>query len=179
MDYVIPPARFPLIELHRDARGKSTGARAWARTEAKPEQCKAALDRLSTEADFGKFVEHIPMVREIRREGDLFRIELQFKVTVVSARFGAQTRVVRESDNALRMDYVDGEPKGLRLRFAYSSPQELGGAALLHTESFFDPDSLGWLAKYFLKHHPEIRDGAQTGTAVAIIDALRSAIERG
>lgn len=176
--YVIPLSRAPLIELLRGPDGRATGARAWGLIDATPEKCKDALDRIGQEAEFSKFVRHIPMVKEIRRERDLFVIELQFKVSLISVKFGAKTRVVRESDNALRMDYVSGEPAGLSLRFAYETPPELGGKALLAVSSAYDADSLGWLAKHFLKNHPEIRDGAQTGTAVAIVEALRTAIEQ-
>lgn len=176
-DEIIPQSRFPLIELQRDGRGRASGARAWARIDRDGAACKAALDQIEHEASFAKFVTHIPMVREIKREGALMRIDLQFKVAIVSVKFGAKTRLIRESENAVRMDYVEGEPAGLSLRFAYSTPPELAGKALLSISSAYDADSLGWLAKNFLRHHPEIRDGAQAGTAVAIVEALRKAIE--
>jgi hypothetical protein len=177
-DYVIPLSRLPLIELQRGPSGVSSGARAWALLDADATKCKAALDRIGEEANFARFVQHIPMVKEIRRERDLFVIELQFKVSLLSVKFGAKTRVVRAYEQPLRMEYVSGEPAGLSLRFAYETPPELGGKALLAISSAYDTDSLGWLAKHFLKNHPEIRDGAQTGTAVAIVEALRTAIER-
>jgi len=175
---IIPPTRFPLIELQRDSQGRANCARAWARLDVGVDACKAALDGIEREASFGEFVRHIPMVREIKREGDLMRIDLQLKVALFSVKFGAMTRLVRESERALRIDYVEGEPVGLSLRFAYSEPSSLGGKALLITTSSYDIDSLGWLAKNFLRHHPEIRDGAQAGTAVAIVEALRTAIEK-
>jgi hypothetical protein len=174
---IVPPTRNPLIELLRDGRGRASGANAWARLDVDGAACRAALDAIERTASFAEFVKHIPMVREIRKDGDLMRIDLQFRVSVISVKFGAKARLRRESPNALCMDYVEGEPAGLTLRFAFSEPAVLGGKALLMTSSAYEIDSLGWLAKNFLRHHPEIRDGAQTGTAVAIVEALRKAIE--
>jgi hypothetical protein len=174
---LIPRSRFPVLELQRDASGKSTGAQAWLRTTASAAQCQKALDDISEVANFKRFSQHIPMIRDIRRDGPHLVIELQFKVSLLSVKFGAKTHIVRESERAVRFDYVSGEPKGLSLRFAYSNPEALPGETLLEVSSSFDPDSLGWLAKHFLKSHPEIRDGVQTGSAVATAEALRQSIE--
>jgi hypothetical protein len=173
---IIPPARNPVVELLRSPVGISSGARAFARVDAPVASVLAAFDRIEKEGSFSAFVKHIPMVRELKRDGDRFRIELQFRVSVLSVRFGGTTRLVRESESAVRFDYIDGEPVGLSLRFAAHALED---KALLQIDVAFDIDSLGWLAKHFLRHHPEIRDGAHTGTAVAIVEALRRAVESG
>ena len=41
----------------------------------------------------------------------------------------------------------------------------------------FDLMSLGWLAKYFLRHHPEIQFGIFPGVALVLVDSLRRALD--
>jgi hypothetical protein len=174
MSIIVPPADNAVIELLRGKDKKSIGARAFAKVAVSPQQIRAAFDRIEKEGSFKGFVEHIPMVRDLRRERDHMAIELQFKVAIVSVRFGATMRLVREGPDAVRFDFIDGEPRDLSLRFAGHALE--GGASLLEVGVGFDIDSLGWLTKYFLRHHPEIRDGAHAGTAVAIVEALRAAL---
>ena len=171
---IIPPARNPVVELLRSPTGISSGARAFARVDAPVSALQVAFDRIEKDGSFAEFVKHIPMVRELKRNGDRFRIELQFRMSILSVRFGASMRLVRETPYAVRFDYIEGEPERLSLRFA---AHELDGRSLLQIDVGYDIDSLGWLAKHFLRHHPEIRDGAHTGTAVAIVEALRHAVE--
>jgi hypothetical protein len=172
---IVPQSRNPVIELLRNDRRQSSGARGFAKVSVPQERLRATFDRIEQEGSFKAFVDHIPMVRDLRRERDRFVIELQFKVSILSVRFGATQRLVRESPDAVRFDYIEGEPRGLSLRFA-GHPLE-GAESLLQVDVGYDIDSLGWLAKHFLKHHPEIRDGAHAGTAVAIVEALRAGVE--
>jgi hypothetical protein len=174
MSIIIPPSRNPLVELQRNGKNVSSGARAFARLDADMAKMMHVLDQVERQGSFADFVRHIPMVRELKRQGERFVIGLQFKVSILSVKFGATLTATREDESALRLDYVDGEPAGLSLRFA---GHPLEGKALLETSVFYDIDSLGWLAKHFLKHHPEIRDGAYAGTAIAIVEALRAAVE--
>jgi hypothetical protein len=173
MTLIVPPSRNPVIELLRGG-ATATGARAFARVNADLDKIVSTLDKVERQGSFADFVRHIPMVRELKRDGDRFTIELQFKVTILSVRFGAKMRATRESREALRFDYIEGEPEALSLRFA---GHKLEDKALLQIDVAYDADSLGFLAKYFLKNHPEIRDGAYAGTAISIVEALRTAIE--
>ena len=175
MSVIIPPARNPVIELFRGTNGIASGARAFARIQAPQSQVRVAFDRIENEGSFAEFVRHIPMVKELKKVRDHFVIALQFRVAILSVGFGAEMRLVREGPDDVRFEYVKGEPRGLTLRFA-SHPLDDG--SLMQIDVGFDIDSLGWLAKHFLKNHPEIRDGAHTGTAVAIVEALRTAVER-
>lgn len=36
--------------------------------------------------------------------------------------------------------------------------------------------SLGWLAKYFLRHRPEIQFGVMPGVAVGLLESIRRAL---
>lgn len=176
MEHVItPPGRNPVIELLRKSDGRSSGARAFALLDCTLPRLQEAFDRIEITGDFHSFVKHIPMVKELKKKGDRYAIELQFKVAILSVKFGAEMRLVREGPNAIRFDYIEGEPDGLSLRFA---GHPMGDKVLLQIDVGYEIDSLGWLAKHFLRHHPEIRDGAHAGTAVAIVEALRTAVER-
>ena len=173
---IVPPSRHAVVELVRNERGVASGARAFARVSAPVSVVQTTFDRIEREGAFAHFVAHIPLVRELRRDGDRFFIELQFKVSLLSVRFGARLRLVRESATSVRFDYIDGEPKQLTLRFAVVEAEP--GLTVLQTVVGYDIDSLGWLTKYFLRHHPEIRDGAHAGTGLTMVEALRQAIEQ-
>ena len=63
--------------------------------------------------------------------------------------------------------------------------EERGGRAVrleddaceVTTSVTYDIYSLGWLVKYFLRHHPEIQLGVFPGTVLTILDSLRIAGE--
>ena len=48
-----------------------------------------------------------------------------------------------------------------------------GASTILYVSCFFDILSLGWLVRFVLKHHPEIRDGVFAGTALVLLDLGR------
>jgi len=57
------------------------------------------------------------------------------------------------------------------------SPLDDGRATLIHAHGEYDAMSLGWLVKFFLKHHPEILHGVFPGTVLVLLDAMRRAAE--
>ena len=69
---------------------------------------------------------------------------------------------------------LDRRRAARRLRFTLT-PVEDGAACLVEGDGEFDLHSLGWLVKYFLKHHPEIQHGIFPGVALVLIDSLRRA----
>jgi hypothetical protein len=71
---------------------------------------------------------------------------------------------------------VAGEPRELRIRFDLEDVGD--GTTRVRGAISFDVFSLGWLTKYFLKHHPEIQYGIFPGCAVALVDSMRKAAER-
>jgi hypothetical protein len=68
------------------------------------------------------------------------------------------------------------EPKDIRLRFTLT-PTEGGRACSAEADVEFDLTSLGWMAKYFLRHHPEIQFGVFPGVALVLVDSLRRAAD--
>lgn len=123
-----------------------------------------------------RFDGFVPMLHQVRRQGDVARIGLRFKIALFSVGFEFKARVTQEPQRWLELSWLEGEPRDLRLRFDL---QALGpDETLLHTTASFDVDSLGWLAKYFLKHHPEIKYGVFPGVAVALADSVRKAVEQ-
>ena len=70
---------------------------------------------------------------------------------------------------------VGGDIKQLHIRFELDDHGD--GSSTLRATISFDPFSLGWLSKYFLKHHPEIRYGIFPGCAYGLADAMKQAAE--
>ena len=56
------------------------------------------------------------------------------------------------------------------------TPIDDGRACTVSGDGEFDLHSLGWLVKYFLKHHPEIQHGIFPGVALVLIDSLKRAL---
>ena len=54
-----------------------------------------------------------------------------------------------------------------------------GKACMLRSTAAFDAMSLGWLAKYFLEHHPEIQFGVMPGVAIGLLASMRLALSGG
>lgn len=131
--------------------------------------------------DVDRFPGRVPMIDRIRREGPPGRervtVDLRFKVAVVSVGFSFLAEVDKTEAperRTLELRGISGEPRGIRLRFALTPGPEPGSSAL-ETGVEFDIRSLGWLAKYFLKHHPEIQYGIFPGVALALFDSIRRA----
>jgi hypothetical protein len=60
------------------------------------------------------------------------------------------------------------------MRFSLT-PIEGERACFVETEAGFDVQSLGWLVKYFLKHHSEIQHGIFPGITLVLLDSIRRA----
>jgi hypothetical protein len=99
-------------------------------------------------------------------------IQLRFKIALFAVHFEFTAEVRTEDERRLELKWVAGEPRDILLRFELE-PLDDGQACLLRAEGQLDPTSLGWLAKYFLRHHPEIRFGIVPGVALALFDSVR------
>lgn len=97
-----------------------------------------------------RFSERIPMIHKVRLDGSRAHVDLKFELSLFSVGFHFELR------------YVSGEPRGIVLRFDL---EELDDGVM----------SLGWLAKYFLEHHPEIQFGVVPGVAVGLLESMRNA----
>ncbi len=152
--------------------GRALGARA----EARIDQPVARVWRVIEEVE--RYSERIPMMKRVRLDGNRAHIDLQFKLSILSMGFHFVVDVLQEKEKWLELRYVSGEPKGIRLRFDLA-PLDDGKACHLTSTGEFDVTSLGWLAKYFLKHHPEIQFGVVPGVAVGLLEYMRKAVSAG
>jgi ribosome-associated toxin RatA of RatAB toxin-antitoxin module len=158
----------PLIRLLLDERGEPAGALVGARVEATPARLWTLLD------DVESYGGRVPMVHRVERDGDRLALQLRFRIALFSVGFAFDATVHRDPGRRLELRWIQGEPRNAHIRYELD-PLDGGKATLLHVAVAFDIDSLGWLAKYFLKHHPEIRFGVLTGAALTLLDAMQRA----
>lgn len=127
--------------------------------------------------DVDQYPERVPMISRVRLDGTRATVKLKFKLSLFSVGFEfVVDEVHSEADRWLELRYVSGEPRDIRLRFDLQ-PIDDGKATMLRTTGEFDVMSLGWLAKYFLKHHPEIQCGIIPGVAIGLLESMRRAAE--
>jgi len=127
--------------------------------------------------DVDRYADRIPMMHRVRSDGDRATVDLKFKVALFSVGFQFVVDVERKHEESIELRWVSGEPRGIRLRFDLE-PLDEGAACRLRSTGEFDAMSLGWLAKYFLKHHPEIQFGVMPGVAVALLQSMRQVVEQ-
>jgi hypothetical protein len=159
------------FEFVHDTARRPVGAKATLTVSASAEQIRAHVLELSAKRDLAGLLRGTPLIKSLELRGDTLAIGMQFKVSFLSVKFGCRGNIVREGENTLRFVYLDGEPTHTWLRFDLS-PGTQANESVIDIGVGFDLDSLGWVAKYFLKHHPEIRPGVFAGVAYAIADAI-------
>ncbi len=159
----------PTIRVRLADDGRPLGAAAQGRIERPVAEVWAAI------ADIERYARHLPMVHRATRRGDRVTFELKFRVGFFSVGFEFTADATYEAEKWLELRWVSGEPKDIRLRFELS-PTDEGKACLVEGDGSFDLHSLGWLVKYFLKHHPEIQHGIFPGVALVLIDSLRRSV---
>jgi carbon monoxide dehydrogenase subunit G len=160
----------PVIRVRLGSDGKPLGASASAVLAHPPDLVWAALQDLET------YARYLPMVHRVRRAGDDVTFELRFKVGFFSVGFEFSAHVTREPGRSVQLVWTAGEPKDIRLRFTLE-PVDGGRACSVEGDGQFDLTSLGWMAKYFLRHHPEIQFGVFPGVALVLVDSLRRAAD--
>jgi hypothetical protein len=156
------------VRVQMDGEGRPRSASAEARIEAPVARVWAVV------ADVGGYAARIPMIHRVRLEGDRVTVDLRFRVSLLSVGFQFIAEVTQEPERWLELRGVAGEPRGIRLRFELT-PLDGDKACLLRGDGEFDVMSLGWLAKYFLRHHPEIEYGIFPGVALALVESMRKA----
>lgn len=162
----------PLVQVRLGAGGLPIAARAAGRIAAPPERVWAMI------TDVESYARHVPMMTRVRQQGDRVTVDLGFKVSLFSVGFHFVAEVQKdEAARSLILRGVSGEPRDLRLSFLVEPCGDEEGATLLHTSGEFDPLSVGWLAKYFLKHHPEIQVGMFPGVSLSLLGAMKKAAE--
>jgi ribosome-associated toxin RatA of RatAB toxin-antitoxin module len=160
----------PLVQVKTAPDHRPIGASAVTRIE----RPVARVWQVVSEVD--RYAERVPMVHRVRRVGDRVDVDLKFKVALFAAHFQFTADVRMEREKWLELSWVSGEPRGIKLRFELT-PLDGGQATLIRGDGEFDALSLGWLVKFFLKHHPEIEHGIFPGVALVLLDAMRRAAE--
>jgi carbon monoxide dehydrogenase subunit G len=161
-------ARGPLVEVHLGPDGYPNGATGAALLPAPSARVWALL------SDVDGYVGRLPMIHRIKREGDRLTVQLRFRVSLFSAGFEFTVDAVRDEGRRVELRWVSGEPQKLHIVLELEPAPD--DKTVLRATVGFDILSLGWLVKYFLKHHPEIRFGVFAGTAIALLDGMRRAI---
>lgn len=159
------------VTVDIDDAGLPRAARAEARIDRPIADVWKVID------DVDSYAEHVPMMHKVRRSGDRATVDLKFKISLFSVGFQFVVDIDKKHEEFLELRYVSGEPKGIKLRFDLE-PADEGKATIVRSTGAFDAMSLGWLAKYFLRHHPEIQFGVMPGVAVGLLEAMRAATEK-
>jgi hypothetical protein len=152
----IAPSGLPVRAIAR-ARIERSAARVWA-----------------TIYDIERFADYLPMVSQARRRGDSVTFDLKFRIGFFSVGFEFVVKATYEAEKWLDLSWTAGEPRDIRMRFVLT-PIEGEDACIVETQSEFDVQSLGWLVKYFLKHHPEIQHGIFPAITLVLLDSIRRA----
>jgi ribosome-associated toxin RatA of RatAB toxin-antitoxin module len=158
----------PVVRVSLSREGRPLRAAAIGRIE-----CSAARV-WSTIYDIEKFADYLPMVNHARRRGDSVTFDLKFRIGFFSVGFEFTAAATYEPEKWLALAWTAGEPRDIKMRFALT-PIEGESACIVETEAEFDVQSLGWLVKYFLKHHPEIQHGIFPGITLVLLDSIRRA----
>jgi ribosome-associated toxin RatA of RatAB toxin-antitoxin module len=160
----------PSIEVDVGPDGTPAAATATARVNASVSRVWSHI------VDVDQYPTFVPMLSKVKREGDRVTVHLKFKVAFFSVGFDFVADAKLEENKSLDLRWVAGEPRDLHIRFELEDAG--GGATIVRSTISFDPFSLGWLTKYFLKHHPEIRYGIFPGCAYGLADSMRQAAEK-
>lgn len=164
-----PTAQKSIVEVFLGPDGLPTAGAAVARVEAPPARVFALFHALED------YPGRVPMIHKTTRHGSRVTVDLRFKVALFAAKFEFTAEVIEVPDQSMELRWVSGEPHGLRIRHDLV-PLDEGRATEVRTHVGFDINSLGWLVKFFLRHHPEIQFGVFSGTALALQHSLRQAL---
>jgi hypothetical protein len=161
----------PVVRARRGPSGAPIGAIGSVRVHA-------SIARLwSVVSDVDAYAKRVPMIARIDRHGDRITVQLKFKVAFFSVGFAFVADATEDREHRLDLRWVSGEPRDIHLGFELL-PGASADDSVLRVEAGFDVLSLGWLAKYFLKHHPEIQFGIYPGVVLALLDSMRRAAEQ-
>jgi ribosome-associated toxin RatA of RatAB toxin-antitoxin module len=168
---LVERARGPLVEMTVGPKGLPIAACAAAIVEASPERVFDVL------RDVERYAERIPLMHRARVHGDWAEFSLRLKLAFFGVGFSFASNIVEEPGRSLALRYRSGEPKDIAIHYDVA-PVSSGepDRCLLFVHIGFEIESLGWLVKLFLKHHPEIQFGVFSGCALALLESMRSAI---
>ncbi len=161
-------APHPLIAVERRENGRLCAATAGLRIDVSPEQLWKVL------ADLPNYHKRVPMMSRVAVADRRIAVDLKFRMSLFSVGFSFVADAILDEGRSIELRYVSGEPRDLAIRFDLQ-PIGDGKSSALQTRIGFDVDSLGWLVKVFLRHHPEIEYGIFPGCALALVDTMRKA----
>lgn len=159
----------PILRIKNGRDGYPVAATAWGRVDVSPKAVWKAL------SDVRQFAGRVPMIDHVEVIGDVVDFELKFGVSLLSVRFSFQTRMQAVEGKSLTLTYESGEPKDMEMSFYVEPIAGNPDASLFGVHIGFDAHSIGWLAKFFFKRHPEIQFGVHSGSALTLFDAMTRA----
>jgi hypothetical protein len=132
--------------------------------------------------DIDRFPKLIRMVHSVRHlpptpEGvQVVRVNLRFKVAFFSTKFDFVATRREVGERRVEVYYLSGKVRDVAIEIEVLPVSE--DRSVLRCHVGFDPLSLGWLVKVFLRHHPEIEWGLHTGSVMSITSAACEAAEK-
>ena len=137
--------------------------------EAPPEQVFEVL------TDIERYAERVPLIHKARVHGDWAEFSLRLKLAFFGVGFSFASNVASDPEQrSLALGYRSGEPKDIAIHYDIVPLASDPERSLMYVQIGFDIQSLGWLVKFFLKHHPEIQYGVFSGCALALLESMRS-----
>jgi ribosome-associated toxin RatA of RatAB toxin-antitoxin module len=160
----------PLLEMTLGPKGLPIAACAAAVVDAAPDHVFEVL------TDIERYAGRIPLMHKARVHGDWAEFSLRLKLAFFGVGFSFASNIAAEPGRSLALRYRSGEPKDIAIHYDIA-PVSSGDPdrCLIYVHIGFDIESLGWLVKLFLKHHPEIQFGVFSGCALALLESMRTA----
>jgi ribosome-associated toxin RatA of RatAB toxin-antitoxin module len=160
----------PLVRVSFGPKGLPVAATAGQIVNASPERVYEIL------TDIEKYAERVPLIQRVKLKGDLAEFALRFKVAFFGVGFSFTSKVETLENQRVTLAYREGEPANIHIQYDIAPLAGEDERSVLFVRIGFDVDSLGWLVKFFLKHHPEIQFGIFPGCALALLESMRLAL---
>lgn len=168
-DLLPASTRDPVVRVQRGPDHRPMSATAVGRIPASKDRVWNVL------CDVERYAERVPLIDRVKVRGDVVDLALRFRVSFFSVGFSFESSIHKAEDRSLVLAYRSGEPKDIRIEYLVEPLEGEPNASALAIKIGFDPHSVGWLARYFLKHHPEIEYGIHSGCALALFESMRKA----
>lgn len=169
----IEAANGPLVQVTFGPKGLPVEACAGQIMNATPERAFEIL------TDIEKYAERVPLIHKVRVSGDVAEFGLKFKVAFFGVNFSFASNIRTEDNRSLTLEYRNGEPENITIRYDIAPRAGHDDQSVMFVRIGFNVDSLGWLVKFFLRHHPEIQFGIFPGCALALLESMRLAADGG
>ncbi|MFT7622198.1 MAG: putative membrane protein [Myxococcota bacterium] len=156
----------PVLQLAYHA-GHPTGATGLFDVHAPVDTLWRTAGHIERFPDLIAMVDSTKPLPRTRSGQEAVRVTLRFKLAFFSVKFHFDAAVTRdESGHRMELHWLAGNVKDVVIRAEAVPVSDDRCVLLVHVG--FDPLSLGWLVKAFLKHHPEIEGGVHAGAVVTL-----------